>query len=68
MSDASFDQWLDRLNRDGFLDADMILRDLFVHLDHDGSRCLCSCHPSLGSPGLNAGSDEWPCTKTAEEL
>lgn len=66
MSDAAFEQWLDRLDRDGYLDAELILSELFVHLDAGGRPCRCSCHPSLGSPDRHDGED-CPCTLTEQQ-
>lgn len=64
--DAAFDVWLERLERDGYLDVGLILTELFVHRDTEGRTCRCSCHPSLGSPAQH-GDIGCPCTRTPAE-
>lgn len=64
--DAAFDIWFERLERDGYLDVDLILTELFVHLDTEGRPCHCSCHPSLGSTGQHEDLG-CPCTRTPAE-
>jgi hypothetical protein len=66
MDNALFNRWLEHLDREGYLDAELILRELFVHLDSEGRPCSCSCHPSLGSLRLHDPA-ACPCIETAEQ-
>lgn len=65
MDDDVWAWWSQRLYDEGYLDGDLILEELFVHVDTEGHPCRCGCHPSLGSS--SHGGDPCPCTRTREE-